>query len=317
MNIYDGILKLIGATPLIRLANLAPDSQIHAKLEYLNPGGSLKDRVALYIVQDAERRGELTSGGLIVEATSGNMGIGFALVGAARGYRCVFALPESVSAEKIQILRQFGAEVILTPGGLLPSDERSCYRVAQRIASERGGFYVNQYYNPLNPEAHYRTTAPEIWRDTAGRVDVVVCGMGTGGTATGVGKYLKERVPQIKIIGVEPRGSAYRGYLKTGAVPSASGASVEALGNFDIEGIGKNFIPGVVDFAYIDDVIQVSSEEARACLDELVRREGIFVGPSGGAVMAAALQYAKPSARKGDVIIALLPDSGMRYLSKL
>jgi cystathionine beta-synthase len=304
------VLKLIGNTPLVKLRGITEGlgCDIYAKLESYNPSGSLKDRVALYIIDDAERRGILRPGDLIVEATSGNMGTAFALVGAIKGYRCVFTLPETISREKIGALRLLGAEVILTPKGLPPQDERSCYKVAQRIARERGGFYVNQYFNPLNPEAHYRTTGPEIWRDTGGRIDVVVCGIGTGGTITGVGRYLKERREGIKVIGVEPKGSVFMSYLKEGVLKRAS--------DFNVEGIGKNFIPGVIDFRYIDDVIQVDDSESFKMVDRLIKKEGILAGGSSGAAVTAALRYAE-SNEKDECIVTILPDTGLKYLSKL
>lgn len=310
MRISRSVLELIGNTPLVKLSNLTKGvkSDIYAKLEYYNPGGSLKDRVALYIIEDAESQGVLKPGDIIVEATSGNLGAAFALIAAVKGYRCIFTLPETISKEKIKALRIFRAEVILTPKGLPPQDERSCYKVAQRIARERGGFYVNQYFNPLNPEAHYETTGPEVWRDTEGRVDVVVCGMGTGGTITGVGRYLKEKKANVKVIGVEPKGSVFAAYLKEGILKKAP--------IFDIEGIGRNFIPGVVNFSYIDDVIQVEDEESFQMVDRLVKEEGILVGGSSGAVVAAALKYAQYTNKK-EHIVTILPDTGLKYLSRV
>ncbi|HEX3036433.1 MAG TPA: cysteine synthase family protein [Thermodesulfobacteriota bacterium] len=309
MRISKNVLQLIGNTPLVKLTSITEGirGDIYAKLEFYNPSGSLKDRVALYIIEDAERRGVLKPGDLIVEATSGNMGVAFALVGAVKNYKCIFALPETISEEKIQALKLFGAEVVLTPKGLPPQDERSCYKVAQRIAKERGGFYVNQYFNPLNPESHYKTLGPEIWRDTDGKVDVVVCGMGTGGTITGLGKYLKEKKASVKVIGVEPAGSVFMNYLKEGVLKEAS--------NFDIEGIGKNFIPGVLNFDYIDDVIQIPDEESLEMVNRLVKKEGILAGGSSGAVIAGALKYAT-SSNRNESIVAILPDTGLKYLSR-
>lgn len=309
MSLKTGILDLIGDTPLVRLNSVTGglESEIYAKLEFYNPSGSVKDRVARYIVEDAERRGTLTPGDTIVEATSGNMGVALALVAAVKGYKCVFTLPDSISTEKIRALKLYGAEVVLTPRGLPPSDERSCYKVAHKIARERGAFYVNQYFNKLNPEAHYKTTGPEIWRDTGGDVDAVLCGMGTGGTITGIGTYLKEMKRGVGIIGVEPVGSVFRRYNLEGVMGEASA--------FDIEGIGKNFIPSVVDFNCIDDVMQVREEDARSMVHELVRREGLLVGESSGAVVAAALAYA--AGTKGrERIVAVLPDTGLKYLSR-
>jgi cystathionine beta-synthase len=309
MNVSEDVLSLIGDTPLVRINKLASGlgSELYAKLEFYNPSGSFKDRVAKYIIDDAEGRGLIKPGDLIVEATSGNMGVAFALVGAVRGYRCIFTLPETISKEKILAIKLFGAEVVLTPRGLPPSDERSCYKVAQKIARERGGFYVNQYFNKLNPEAHYKTTGPEIWRDTEGKVYAVVCGIGTGGTITGIGRYLKEMKSSVKIIGVEPRGSVFKDYLEKGALVEGS--------DFNIEGIGKNFIPGVIDFNYIDDVIQVYEDEALGTVEALVKKEGILAGDSSGAVMAGAIEYAR-ACGGNERIVVILPDSGLKYLSK-
>lgn len=309
MKVSEDVLRLIGNTPLVRINKLAHEikSDIYAKLEFYNPSGSFKDRVASYIIDDAERRELIRPGDLIVEATSGNMGVAFALVAAVKNYKCIFTLPETISKEKIAAIKLFGAEVVLTPRGLPPQDERSCYKVAQRIAREKRGFYVNQYFNRLNPEAHYRTTGPEIWRDTDGEVDAVVCGIGTGGTISGIGRYLKEKKESVKIIGVEPRGSVFRDYLREGVLKQAS--------EFNIEGIGKNFIPGVIDFSYIDDVIQVSEEDALKMVERLVKREGILAGDSSGAVMAGAIEYAR-TLEGGENIVAVLPDSGLKYLSK-
>ena len=304
------ILDLIGNTPLIEFSNLNSiyNSNIYGKLEFLNPSGSIKDRVALYIVEDAERKGILKPGQLIVESTSGNMGLSFAMVSAVKGYRCLFALPETISTEKIRALKLYGAEVVLTPRGLPPSDERSCYKVAQKIAREREGFYINQYFNPLNPEAHYSSTGPEIWKQTKGMVDAVFCGIGTGGTITGVGKYLKERKPAVKIIGVEPEGSVFLEYFKEGIL-------VEA-GSFEVEGIGKNFIPGALDFEYIDDVVKISDKDSFQTVNDLIRNEGIFAGGSSGAAVGTAIKYAE-SLNENDLVVIILPDTGLKYLSKL
>lgn len=310
MKPNKGILGLIGNTPLVELDEISPGlgSGISVKLESFNPTGSIKDRVALYFIEDAESRGVIHAGDVVVEATSGNTGTSLAMVTALKGYKCIIVLPETVSPEKVKAVRTFGAEVILTPSGLLREDERSYYHIAERIAEEREGIYLNQYFNPVNPEAHYRTTGPEIWRDTEGKVDAVICGIGTGGTITGVGRCLKEKNPGVKIIGVEPVGSVFRGYLKRGVIEKAS--------KFKIEGIGKNFIPGVVDFSYIDDVIQVSDADSFGMVETLMRKEGILAGGSGGAAIAGALIYAQ-QARRRENIVAILPDTGLKYLSGL
>ena len=309
MKTSANLLELIGNTPLVKFNNLSSEisGNIYAKLEFYNPGGSVKDRIAQYIIQDAEDKGLLKPGDTIVEATSGNMGVAFALLSALKKYKCIFTLPESITKEKIQALKLFGAEVVLTPKGLPPQDERSCYKVAHKIAREKGAFYVNQYFNELNPEAHYKSTGPEIWRDTHGNIDTFICGIGTGGTITGVGKYLKEKNADVKVIGVEPIGSVFKAYLEKGVLTEAS--------EFDIEGIGKNFIPGVLNFDYIDDVIQVTDEEAVKMVDILIRCEGVLAGVSSGAAVAAAIKYASKSKRKENIVV-ILPDTGLKYLSK-
>lgn len=309
MKYSEDLLELVGNTPLVGLSKLGADveSNLYAKLEYTNPTGSVKDRVARYVIDDAEKRGLLEPGGTIVEATSGNMGVAFALIGAVRGYKCIFTLPESITKEKIQALKLYGAQVVLTPKGLPPSDEKSCYKVAHKIAREKGAFYVNQYFNPLNHEAHYHSTGPEIWADTEGCVDAVICGIGTGGTISGVGKYLKEKRPEVKIVGVEPVGSVFKNYLKTGELTQAS--------DFDIEGIGKNFIPGALSIDYIDEVLQVEEEEAMGVVEALLKKEGILAGPSSGAALAGALNYSKGLDKEENIVI-VFPDTGLKYLSK-
>lgn len=303
------ILDQIGNTPLVKLNSIGSGriQNFYAKLEFFNPSGSIKDRVAQYILEVSEKNNAPGPGDLIVESTSGNMGLSFALIGTLKGYSCLFAIPETISKEKIKNLRLFGAEVVLTPRGLPPSDERSCYKVAQRMAREMGGLYINQYFNKLNPEAHYHSTGPEIWKQTGGMVGTVFCGIGTGGTISGVGKYLKEKNPGTKIIGVEPLGSVFREYFRKGTVPQA--------GKFEVEGIGKNFIPGVLDFNFVDDVVQVSDKHSYEAVNNLISKEGIFAGGSGGAVVAAALDY-QGSFEKDRCVVVILPDTGLKYLSK-
>lgn len=309
MKVSENLLELVGNTPLVELTNTATgiSSQLFAKLEYANPTGSVKDRVSEYIIDDAQKKCLLKPCGTIVEATSGNMGVAFAMIGAVRGYKCIFTMPDSITKEKIQAIKLYGAQVVLTPRGLPPSDEKSCYKVAHKIAEEKGAFYVNQYFNPLNPEAHYRSTGPEIWRNTGGSVDTVICGIGTGGTISGVGRYLKEKNPDIKIIGVEPVGSVFRDYLHTHELAEAS--------DFDIEGIGKNFIPGALNFNYIDEVIQVEEDESMKAVEKLLKTEGILVGPSSGAALSGALKYSN-SLEEPEKIVIVFPDTGLKYLSK-
>ena len=293
------ITDLIGHTPLVRLRHTDAPATILVKPEGLNPGGSAKDRVALAIVEDAERRGRLEPGGAIIEATSGNTGVSLAMVAAARGYRCIIVMPESMSIERRRLLAAYGAQVILTP-----ADEgmAGAIRRAEEVhRSTPGSILANQFSNPANPAAHAATTGPEIWADTAGRVDAFVAGIGTGGTVTGVGRYLKGRNPAIRIVGVEPADSPLltKGYA--GAHP--------------LQGIGANFMPDVLDLSVLDEVIPVKSEVAFAAMRRLVRQEGILAGITSGAAAWAAMQLANRPEFAGKTIVALLPDSGERYLS--
>ena len=293
------ITDLIGHTPLIRLRHTDAPATILVKPEGLNPGGSAKDRVALAIVEDAERRGMLAPGSAIIEATSGNTGVSLAMVAAARGYRCIIVMPESMSIERRRLLAAYGAQVILTPA----EEGMACaIRRAEEVhRSTPGSILANQFSNPANPAAHAATTGPEIWADTAGRVDAFVAGIGTGGTVTGVGRYLKGRNPAIRIVGVEPADSPLltKGYA--GAHP--------------LQGIGANFMPDVLDLSVLDEVIPVKSEVAFAAMRRLVRQEGILAGITSGAAAWAAMQLAKRPEFAGKTIVALLPDAGERYLS--
>ena len=293
------ITDLIGHTPLVRLRHTDAPATILVKPEGLNPGGSAKDRVALAIVEDAERRGRLEPGGAIIEATSGNTGVSLAMVAAARGYRCIIVMPESMSIERRRLLAAYGAQVILTP-----ADEgmAGAIRRAEEVhRSTPGSILANQFSNPANPAAHAATTGPEIWADTAGPVDAFVAGIGTGGTVTGVGRYLKGRNSAIRIVGVEPADSPLltKGYA--GAHP--------------LQGIGANFMPDVLDLSVLDEVIPVKSEVAFAAMRRLVRQEGILAGITSGAAAWAAMQLANRPEFAGKTIVALLPDAGERYLS--
>ena len=285
------------------------ESNIYAKIEFLNPGGSVKDRIGKYIIDDAEQKGLLKPGGTIVEATSGNTGFGLAIVAAVRGYKTIFVMPDKMSQEKVQNLRAFGAKVIITPTEVAPEDPRSYYNVSKKIAAETpGAFYANQYHNPQNPKAHYETTGPEIWEQTDGKVDAFVCGMGTGGTITGTGKYLKEKNPKVKIIGIDPIGSLFHEYFKTKKLGESH--------TYKIEGIGEDFLPSTMDFQYVDDVIQVTDKEAFQLTRQLVTKEGIFAGGSSGAALAGTFKYARALTRPQEIVV-LFPDSGDRYLSKI
>ena len=311
--IHDTILETVGETPLVRLHRVARGvaCQLVAKVETFNPGGSVKDRIGLTIIEDAEQQGKLQPGGTIVEATSGNTGLGLAIVAAIRGYRCVFVLPDKQSAEKIKLLRAFGARVIVTPTNVAPDDPRSYYSVARQVVQESpNAILANQYHNPVNPEAHYQTTGPEIWRQTAGKIDVFVGGMGTGGTISGVGRYLKEQNPKIQIVGVDPEGSILADYFRTRQVTEAHA--------YKIEGIGEDFIPSTLDLSVIDDMVKVTDKESFLMARRLTREEGIFCGGSSGSAVAGALHYAARNRLGPDkLVVVLLPDSGYRYLGKI
>jgi cystathionine beta-synthase len=307
----NNILEAIGHTPLIRLNRVAKDvpAEIYVKAEYMNPGGSMKDRIAVAMIDEAEKRGLLRPGGTIVEGTSGNTGMGLALVAAVRGYKVVFTITDKQSREKIDLLKAFGAEVIVCPTAVAPEDPRSYYSVAKKLAREiPNAYYPNQYENMTNPDAHYRTTGPEIWKDTEGKITHFVVGLGTGGTASGAGRYLKEQNPKIKVIGVDPYGSLYHEYVKTGNIGKAH--------TYVVEGIGEDILPGTMDFSILDDVLQVNDEECFLWARRLAKKEGIFTGGSGGGCVSAALRVAK-DCQKGDLIVGVMPDSGTRYLSKV
>jgi cystathionine beta-synthase len=307
----NSILDAIGGTPLIRLHRVAKDvpPEVFVKADYLNPGGSMKDRIALRMIDEAERKGQLKPGGTIIEGTSGNTGIGLALVAAVRGYKVVFTVTDKQSREKIDSLKAFGAEVIVCPTAVEPEDPRSYYSVAKKLAREiPNSYYPNQYENPNNPEAHYQTSGPEIWKDTEGKITHFVCGLGTGGTATGVGRFLKEQNSGIKIIGVDPLGSLYHEYFKTRNIGTAH--------TYVVEGIGEDILPSTMDFSVLDDVLQVNDEECFIWARRLAKREGIFTGGSGGGCVSAAIRLAK-NCKKGDLVVAFLPDTGSRYLSKI
>ncbi|HXY25128.1 MAG TPA: cystathionine beta-synthase [Candidatus Acidoferrum sp.] len=305
------ILEAVGHTPLVRLNRIAKDllPQIYIKAEFLNPGGSVKDRIGLTMIDDAERRGLLKPGGTIIEGTSGNTGMGLALVAAVRGYKCVFTTTDKQSKEKVDLLKALGAEVIVCPTAVEPEDPRSYYSVAKKLAREiPNSYYPNQYDNPQNPEAHYQTTGPEIWEDSEGKITHFVCGMGTGGTISGVGKYLKEKNPNVRIVGVDPYGSLYYDFVKTGTTIKAK--------TYVVEGIGEDFFPTTMNLKILDDIIQVNDEECFVVARRLAKMEGIFTGGSGGGCLSGALRLAR-DLTLNDFVVALLPDTGMRYLSKV
>ena len=307
----NNILEAIGHTPLVRLNRIAKDlkPQIYVKAEFMNPGGSVKDRIGMTMIHDAEKRGLLKPGGTIIEGTSGNTGMGLALVAAVRGYKCVFTTTDKQSKEKVDLLKALGAEVIVCPTAVEPEDPRSYYSVAKKLAREiPNSYYPNQYDNPMNPEAHYLTTGPEIWEDSEGKITHFVCGLGTGGTISGAGKYLKEKNPAVKIIGVDPYGSLYYDFVKTGTTIKAK--------TYVVEGIGEDFFPTTMNLKILDDIIQVNDEECFVVARRLAKLEGLLTGGSGGGCLSGALRLAK-NLEPSDFLVVLLPDTGMRYLSKV
>ena len=302
-HIYSSAAQLVGNTPMLRLQKTENESALQArllaKLEFFNPGGSVKDRVALAMIRDAEARGALKPGGVIIEPTSGNTGIGLAAVAAGSGYRAIIVMPDTMSKERQLLMAAYGAQVVLTDGKL---GMTGAIQKAQELAREiPGSFIPDQFGNPANPKAHFETTGPEIWRDTAGNVDIFVAGVGTGGTITGIGSYLKARNPNVQIVAVEPAGS-----------PLLSGGKA---GPHGIQGIGANFIPAVLDRRVIDTVIPVTEADAYAAARQLGKSEGILVGISSGAALHAAIVLAKRPENAGKTIVVLLPDTGDRYLS--
>jgi len=305
MRYVDSVVELIGNTPLVRLHRVTEGiaATVLAKVEYFNPGGSVKDRIALRMIEDAERAGLLRPGGTIVEPTSGNTGVGLALVAQQRGYRCIFVCPDKVSEDKRNVLRAYGAEVVVCPTNVAPEDPRSYYRVSDRLAAEiPGAFKPNQYSNPANPRSHYETTGPEIWEQTEGRITHFVAGIGTGGTISGIGRYLKEvSGGRVRVIGADPEGSVYSG-----------GTGRPYL----VEGVGEDFWPDTYDRTICDEIIEVSDKDSFALTRRLAREEGLLVGGSCGLAVAAALQVAR-RASESDVIVVLLPDGGRGYLSKI
>ncbi|MFI7301878.1 cystathionine beta-synthase [Micromonospora aurantiaca] len=305
MQYYDNVVELIGNTPLVRLRNVTEGIQatVLAKVEYVNPGGSVKDRIALRMVEDAEKAGILRPGGTIVEPTSGNTGVGLALVAQLKGYRCVFVCPDKVSQDKQDVLRAYGAEVVVCPTAVAPEDPRSYYNVSDRLAREiPGAWKPDQYSNPANPRSHYETTGPELWRQTEGRITHFVAGVGTGGTISGIGRYLKEASEgRVKVIGADPEGSVYSG-----------GTGRPYL----VEGVGEDFWPETYDRGIADEIVEVSDKESFEMTRRLAREEGLLVGGSCGMAVVGALEVAR-KAGPDDVIVVLLPDGGRGYLSKI
>ena len=309
--LYANVLEAVGHTPLVRLNRVTRGLRplVAAKLEFTNPGGSVKDRIALEMVEDAERRGQLKPGGTIVEGTSGNTGMGLAMVAAVKGYRCICTLPDKMSQEKIDALRGLGAEVIVTPTAVPHDDPRSYHQVALRLSREiPGAVFPNQYDNPANPLSHYRSTAPEIWEQSEGRVTHIVMGVGTGGTITGVGRWFRERQRHVQIVGVDPVGSIFHELFTSGRQPETF--------PYKVEGVGQDELPKNVDFSVIDAMHAVDDKASFNATRRLAREEGIFAGGSSGMALVAALRHAE-GLSESDFLVVLLPDSGSRYLSKI
>jgi len=304
MQVLDTFLDAMGDTPLVRLHSITGGLRptVVAKLEMLNPGGSVKDRIGIRMIEAAERQGLLKPGGTIVEPTSGNTGHGLAIAAAIRGYKCIFVMPDKMSQEKISLLRAYGAEVVITPTAVAPESPESYYRVAERLAAEiPGAFQPNQYFNPENPRTHYETTGPEIWRQTDGKIDVFVAGVGTGGTISGVGRFLKEQNPAVTVVGADPEGSVYSG---------------DTPRPYLVEGIGEDFWPDTFDPDVVDRYVKVSDRDSFLTARAVTRKEGILVGGSCGTAVFAALQVAK-ELDETKLVVVLLPDTGRGYLSKV
>jgi len=312
MNFYNDVLGLIGNTPLVRINNLTKQhgikARVYAKMESLNPGYSVKDRIGVSMINWAEEQGVLKKGGTIIEATSGNTGIGLALTAAVRGYKCIFVLTDKVSVEKVRYLKSMGADVVVVPASAKPGTPEHYHETAKRIAKEtKNSFYPDQYSHPANPLAHYRTTGPEVWRDTDGEITHFVAGIGTGGTITGTGRYLKEMDPKIKIIGADPYGSIFKTYKESGRVPEST--------PYLVEGIGQSLPVSNADMTVIDEIINVTDRESFDLARQLSRREGIFCGGSTGTNFAAALKVAKDLDETG-LVVFIVCDTGEHYLSK-
>lgn len=312
---YNNVLELIGNTPLIKLNTVTEnlEGNFYAKVEAFNPGHSTKDRIALYIIEEAERRGILTPGDTIIETTSGNTGFSLAMVSIIKGYSCILAVSSKSSRDKIDMLRSMGAKVYVCPAHVSADDDRSYYNVAKRLHEEiKGSVYINQYFNQLNIDAHYKTTGPEIWEQTGGQITHLVACSGTGGTISGAAKYLKEKNPKIKVLGVDAFGSVLKKYHETKEFDN------KEIYPYRIEGLGKNLIPSATDFELIDKFIKVTDEESAHATREIAKKEGLFVGYTSGAVLQAVKQYADEGEfDQHSNVILIFPDHGSRYMSKV
>jgi cystathionine beta-synthase len=309
---YDSVLDTIGWTPLIRLHRVTDGARtpVYGKVEFFNPGGSVKDRIGLAMIEAAEREGRLRRGGTIVEGTSGNTGIGLAIAAAIKGYRCIFTMPDKMSQEKVRLLKAFGAEVIVTPTAVPPDHPDNYVQTAKRIVAETpGAILADQFFNPINPEVHYATTGPELWEQTEGRITHLVASAGTGGTISGAGRYLKEQNPDIKVISGDPIGSIFTGYFRTGE----KGESAP----YKVEGIGNDKLPSTLWFDVIDEMHPVSDREAFHMARRLTREEGLFAGGSSGLIATIALRVAHEIDDPDALIVCIMPDTGERYLSKV
>jgi len=312
MDLYDDILATLGDTPLVRLDRFSPTgATLAVKVESFNPGSSVKDRIGISMIEAAERDGHLKPGDTIVEPTSGNTGVGLAIAATLRGYKLICTAADKIPAEKISLLEAYGVEVIVCPTGVSADDPRSYYKVAERIRDEQGAFLPYQYYNQANPEAHYRSTGPEIWRQTDGRITHWVAGMGTGGTISGTGKFLKEQNPDIRVIGVDPIGSVYKHYKEHGEMPPE-----DQIHQYAIDGIGEDLLPESIWMDVVDEVISIDDRTAYRAVFELAQVEAIFTGSSGAAAAVGARTVAQDLPEDA-LVVTLFPDSGERYLSKL
>jgi cystathionine beta-synthase len=312
--IYNSIIETIGNTPLVRLnkLNKGIEGEVLVKVEYFNPGNSMKDRMAVKMLEDAENEGLIKPGGTIIEGTSGNTGMGLALAAIAKGYKCIFTMADKQSKEKIDILRAVGAEVIVCPTNVSPEDPRSYYAVAKKLNEDiPNSFYPNQYDNQSNWKAHYETTGPEVWRDTEGKITHFAAGVGTGGSMSGTAKYLKEQSEKVISVGIDTYGSVFKKYKETGEFDE------NEVYPYLTEGIGEDILPKNVNFSVIDHFIKVTDKDAAVMTRRLAREEGLFVGWSCGSAVHGALEYAKENLKKGDVMVILLPDHGTRYLGKV
>ncbi|WP_018127708.1 PLP-dependent cysteine synthase family protein [Balneola vulgaris] len=312
---YNSVIQAVGNTPLVKLQKVVGETKgtLLAKVEYFNPGQSIKDRIAIKMIDDAEKKGLLKPGGTIIEGTSGNTGMGLALVAIERGYKCIFTTTDKQSKSKVDILRALGAEVIVCPTNVEAEHPDSYYSVSKRLAEETpNSYYPNQYDNQSNTQAHYESTGPELWEQTEGKITHFIAGMGTGGTITGTSKFLKEKNPDIKVIGIDSVGSVYKKYFETGEFDE------NEIKPYMTEGIGEDIIPEAINFDYVDEVIQVNDKDSAVMTRDLASKEGLFVGWSCGAAVVGALEYVRNNPlTENDVVVIILPDSGTRYISKI